>query len=122
MTTLEDIEYLLQLRKEIAKLNTAEVELRTRIAEGLLGEKTEGQVTGNIAGYKITAKAVMNYTVDKDGYALYEGQLTDEERKCFKLRPELQLAPFKKLPEGALAKLFVSSSKGRPQLTVVAEI
>lgn len=111
----------LSLKQQIEVLAAKEKAIRIKIAAAVLGDKTEGSKTSTIDGVKMTATAVVNYTIDKEEFNLLKDQLSQEELNCIRYKPELILGNFRKLDaeKPALLMRVVSTSQGLPQLKVV---
>jgi len=109
----------LKHKLEIAK--EAEATARLHICNILLAQKVEGQVTTKIDGYKLVAKATLNYTIDKEHLKLIYPGLSDAEKKCLKYVPELVLSEFRKLSDTAILNSAVTAKTGMPQLSVAED-
>lgn len=108
-----------QIAKEkLNQLKDYELRLRKVVTDSILGDKLEGSKTEKAFDFKLTAKAVVNYTIDKAALELYANRLTDEELECIKYEPKVVESKYKKLPEDSLLHRVVTAKPGTPQLSL----
>lgn len=105
------------IKNQLTELQAKERSMRTLLAESLLGDKQEGSLTGLIDGVKCTAKAVMNYTVDRAELDMIWDSLTEEEKACIVFKPSVKPGAYNKLKNPTLARAITKKS-GLPQLEV----
>jgi hypothetical protein len=111
------VEEWLDVATQLAVLKQRELELRNKIAPTILGNKQEGSKTCTLDGYKLTAQARLNYSIDHAALAEVYEQLTEEEASCIVFKPDLKIPLYRKLPESSLLRQVVTAKPGQAQLT-----
>jgi len=117
--TKETIHEWLELKAQFNALQEKERILRCLITDELLGDKKEGSKTVLVDDVKVTATAVMNYTIDQAELNLIFDSLTDEEKECIKYVPELKMREYRKLPVTSKLAAAVVSKPSMAQFKVL---
>ncbi len=89
----------LAIQAELRALKARELKLRDRICKAVLADKLEGAVTITKPGYKVTATARVNRTIDRDMLDALWSDLTDAEQESIDFKPNLVLANYKKIEQ-----------------------
>ena len=90
----------LDATNELKSAKDKELELRNLICEEILAQKLEGATTVHVPGFKVTATAKLNRSVDREVLeAIWDG-LPDEEKECIDYKPSLKLTAYKKIEIG----------------------
>ena len=118
MLTSNDIDEWLSAKRTLEEAQAKERALREPIAKFVLADKLEGSSTLPFDDFKITAVAVVNYSIDCKALELIEDQLTIEDLLAIKYKPELILPVYKKLPEDSELHRVVTARPGMSQLKV----
>ena len=123
--TMSDIAKWKHLATELKKLKVQEAELRRELCEIYLHDQPleNGRATAKLhdGHYAVKAVQTLGYTIDQGALSAIWDHLTDEEKSCIKLKPELILSNFKKLPATALLNEAVVSRLAMPTLTAELE-
>lgn len=108
-----------RIKSQLADLSIIERELRKEIADKILGDKIEGSATTTLGNYKLSATAVLNYTVDREALELIEDELSSLELNAIDWKPLARPAAFRKLPPESKLHRVVSVKPGMSQLKIV---
>lgn len=119
MNINEEIHAWQLLKKQVEELQSQEREARIKIASRMLGDKIEGGLTQTLGDYKLSATAVLNYTIDKDMLSSFQSQLTEQDWTAIEYVPRVKASAFRKLPENSLVHRMVKTTPGISQLKVV---
>lgn len=108
--------------KELKAAKKKELELRMAICAHVLSDKLEGARTFRDHGFKITATAKLNRSIDREVLETIWNDLTDVEKECIEYKPSLKLAQFKKVEQtGGLLMDAITVKPATPTLTIVEE-
>lgn len=109
----------INVKDQLDILKKKELELRTKLAPKILGDKIEGSKTGLLGEYKLQATGVINYTIDEAELIIRKDELDDAELAAILYKPKLKLAAYKKLDAQSTLRRIVSARPGLVQLKVV---
>lgn len=115
----ELIEEWANVKEELARLQKKERDLRLQIAPEVLKDKLEGSKTDTIDGWKLSATAVINYSVDEDELELRKNELTQRDWEALRYKPSVVAARFRRLDNDSILHRIVTAKPGMPQLKVV---
>lgn len=115
----EVIENWVAAKNELAALQKVERELRAQIAETVLEGKLEGSKTSIIGDWKLSATAVINYTVDSDALELRKAELSAADWAAMTFKPTVVASKLKKLSNDSVLHKIVSAKPGMAQLKVI---
>ena len=108
---------------KLAVFKAQELSLRKEVAEEILEgvPLTNGSATNRESEEGVIVKATqkLNFSLDLGELAAIWAELTPEEQAVIKMKPTLQLAKYKKLPEGSILHRAVTTKLAVPTLDVV---
>lgn len=119
MNINEEIHAWQLLKKQVEELQAQERDARIKLANRMLGDKIEGSLTQILGDYKLSATAVLNYTIDKDLLGSLQSQLSEQDWTAIEYVPRVKPSAFRKLPEDSLVHRMVKTTPGLSQLKVV---
>lgn len=96
---MKTYEEWLEVQAELRTLKARELKLRDRICAKILEDKLEGAVTIKKPGYKVTATARVNRTIDRETLEALWEDLTPMEQESIDYKPNLVLANYKKIEQ-----------------------
>jgi hypothetical protein len=103
---------------KLDKAKKAELELRNKILSKVLADKQVGSKTTVFGGYKITATARLNYSIDEAELSILGDTLTEEEKACVDWKPKVNQARYNKLPDDSKLKQAVTVKPGQGALSI----
>lgn len=118
MVTLIDIEAWVTSKEKLDAAKAKEVELRLLICEQILDGKIKGSFKSTIEGYVLTATAKLNNKVDADLLKTIWEELSPEEKRCIKFKPNLIAKEYNKLKGTYELFRAVDSKPGTPSLAI----
>lgn len=101
-------------------LKTAEMDLRKELCAHILGDKIKGNKTAAIGEKKVTATAKLNTSVDKELLRTIWTNLSADERKAIRFKPEVVAKEYGKIPNNSKLHQAVETKPGMPTLVVKA--
>lgn len=115
----EQIAEWLALKEQINALNEKERAIRMKICEMVLDGKTEGSKTKVVDDVKLSATAILTYSVDRGELDIYQDELTDDDRAALDYKPVIKKRQYRTLPDDSRLRQCVTITPGMPQLKVV---
>lgn len=112
------VEKWIEATKTLSLAKKEEIRLRNLILPRMLKDKISGSITDTFGGYKLSATARLNYTIDSAELAILHDELSEEELACVKYDPTLRIANFNKLPEHNKLSLAVTIKPGQGSLAL----
>ncbi len=107
------------IKNNLEILNNEELKLRNIICKEILEDKTEGSKTVKTEdGYKLTATAKVNKTIDIELLTKIDILLTKEEKACITWKPTLKTKEYKALTLDATLHKAVTIKNGTSQLKI----
>jgi hypothetical protein len=95
-----------------------ELELRNKILPQVLEGKQSGSKTTVFGGFKVTATARLNYTIDEAELDILGEALTEEEKACVEWKPKVNVTRYNKLPEVSALRQAVTVKPGQGALSI----
>lgn len=97
--------------------------LRIQVIDELFPSAGEGTHTILENGLKIKCAIKMNYKFDLEELSIWEEQFTDEEKRCVRRNPTLDLTEYRRLSENDKMMIdeCVTVTPGLPALTIVED-
>ena len=100
----------------LKKAKEYELILRTEICDHILDGKVKGSKTAIIDGYKMTASAKVNDSVDSELLQAMWSDLSPAEKSSIKFKPSLVAKVYKTLDAKSNIHRAISSKPGTPSL------
>lgn len=109
-----------ELKTQMEDIQNQERAIRKEITDFILEDKIEGSKTIKFNGSKLTATAVLNYSIDKSALEVFYSQLTEADLASIEYKPSINASKFRKLSEQSLMHEIVSVKPGMSQLKIVS--
>jgi hypothetical protein len=123
---MADLHRWKHLQQELKKIKAEEADLRRELCAEIIGgtQMVNGRVTvkTHLDHYEVKAVQTLSYSIDQAALSAIWDELTPEEKACIKMKPELALGDYKKLPEDSLLHEAVVSRLAMPTLTAELEV
>ena len=111
-----------ELELSLKVLKSKEADMRRVICSYIINKKemVKGRVTvkDRVEGYDVKATQTLNYSFDLAVLGTVWKELTQAEKDCVKMKPEIVLGDYKKLPDDSLLHEAVITKLGMPTLDV----
>lgn len=106
----------LEAKEQLAEAKSTELSLRKEICEHILQDKRKGTKKGIIGPYILSATAKLNAKIDKDALKAIWKDLSKDEKKAIRFKPEIAAKEYKKLDERSIIHQTITHTPGTPGL------
>lgn len=107
----------LAAKATLTTVKEQEVRLRNLILPKVLKNTKIGSKTDIFGGFKVTATARVNYTIDRAELAIL-GKLSTDEVLCLDWKPTLKINLYNKLPDDSVLRQAVTAKPGQGTLAI----
>jgi hypothetical protein len=113
-----EIEAWKDSKNRLKEAKEIELEIRKGLCGKILKAKAKGTVHYKKFGYDLAATAKINKKIDSNSLKKLFKDLSNEEKKCIRYKPELKMQEYQDLSNDSILHKAVIITPGTPELKI----